>query len=476
VTRAVLTRRRLFIGGRWVQPHGDELIQVVNPATTALLATVPAGSAPDVAAAAAAAADALPGWSGTSVAARVDVLRQLAAALLMRSEELAQLITSEVGSPIGFSRSQQVGLPIQVIEAMATVLPDIDWVEQVGTAQVVREPVGVVGAITPWNYPLHQVVAKVAAALAAGCPVVLKPSEVAPLSAFVLAEILDEIGLPDGVFNLVTGYGPTVGEAIAGNARIDMVSLTGSGHAGRRVMELAAPTAKRVALELGGKSATVVLDDADLDDVVPAAVAHAFRNSGQNCSALSRLIVPRDRLAEVEAIAVRVAESVVVGDPTDPATGMGPLVSAQQRDRVLGMIRAAIAAGMPLLVGGPDPMDELAPGFFVRPTVFSPVDPGADIAQDEVFGPVLCILAADDEDDAVRIANSTPYGLSGAVWSADVQRARSVALRMRTGRVVVNGGAFSAFAPFGGYGQSGTGSELGRYGIEEFLSRKTLQL
>jgi acyl-CoA reductase-like NAD-dependent aldehyde dehydrogenase len=467
----------MFIGGRWQEPSQPGLIEVVNPATAAVLGVVPAGGPEDAGCAVEAAVVALPGWRATPAAERAGILRGIAAALTSQLEELAALITSEVGSPLAFSRVQQVGLPIQVLEAFAAEVPQIAWSQRIGTTEVVREPVGVVGAITPWNYPLHQVVAKVGAALAAGCTIVVKPSELAPFSALALADIASRSGVPDGVINVVTGYGAAAGEAIAAHPGVDMVSLTGSGSAGRRVMELAAPSAKRVALELGGKSATVVLDDADFDAVIPGAVMHAFRNSGQNCSALSRLIVPRDRLAQVEQIAVRVASSVVVGDPRQPGTEMGPLISAGHRDRVAGMIRTAAAgADARLIAGGPEPPGGLPSGFFVAPTVFSDVDPASDIAQDEVFGPVLCIIAANDEDDAVRIANSTRYGLSGAVWSADAGHARSVALRMRTGRVVVNGGPFSAYAPFGGYRQSGFGSELGRYGIEEFLTRKTLQL
>jgi len=471
-----VVHRSLYIGGTWVPPSATGSIEVINPATATCLGVVPEGNTDDVSAAAQAAAGAFAGWSATPVAERAGLLQALARRMRDRAEELAWLISAEVGSPIGFSRVQQVNLPIQVTESIAALLPDIEWIQQVGSAQVVREPVGVVGAITPWNYPLHQVVAKVVAALGAGCTVVLKPSELAPLSAFVLAEMLEETGLPAGAFNLVTGYGSVVGEAIAGHPGVDMVSLTGSGAAGRRVMELAAPTAKRVTLELGGKSATVVLDDADFEKVIPGAVMHAFRNTGQNCSALSRLIVPQERLAEVETMAVRVAEAVVVGDPADPAVQVGPVVSAAHRDRVLGVIRSAINAGVRLIAGGAEPPDGAGPGYFVRPTVFSPVPPDAQLAQDEIFGPVLCILGYSGEDDAVRIANDSRYGLSGAVWSGSHERAQAVARRLRTGRVVVNGGAFNVLAPFGGYKQSGIGSELGRFGVEEFLYHKTLQL
>jgi aldehyde dehydrogenase (NAD+) len=470
------THRRLYIGGQWLLPARTGSIVVTNPATATSLGAVPEGQPADVAAAVSAAAAAFPGWSAAPVPDRADMLRALAAGMRERAEELSWLITAEVGSPIGFSRTQQVNLPIEVTEAMAAVLPEIQWSEPIGAAQVRREPVGVVGAITPWNYPLHQAVAKVSAALGAGCTVVLKPSELAPLSAFVLAEIMADVGLPAGAFNLVTGYGPVVGEAIAGHPGVDMVSLTGSGQAGQRVMERAAPAAKRVALELGGKSATVVLDDADFGAVIPPAVMHAFRNAGQNCSALSRLIVPRHRLDEVEAIAARVAADAVVGDPGDPATQVGPIVSAAHRDRVLGLIRSAIDSGLRTIAGGSEPPGGLGDGYFVRPTVFSPVPPDAPIAQHEVFGPVLCIMEHSGDDDAVRIANATRYGLSGAVWAADQDRAMAVAHRLRTGRVVVNGGAFNVRAPFGGYKQSGIGSELGRYGVEEFLLRKVLQL
>ena len=467
---------RLYIDGSWVKPSGMETADVVNPTTEEIIGSVPMADPADVDRAVRAATLAFPIWRKSTIAERTQLLGGLASGLRARREELAALITDEVGSPLGFSRDQQVGLPIDVVDAMAELLPEIPWVERAGTAEVVREPIGVVVAITPWNYPLHQAVLKVAAALAAGCTVILKPSEVAPLSAFVLAEILDGLELPPGAFNLLSGSGPVAGEALARHPMVDMISLTGSSRAGQRVMELAAPAIKKVALELGGKSATVVLDDADIAKVVPGAVAHAFRNTGQNCSALSRLIVPRARLAEVEAIAADVADSWSVGDPHDADTQMGPLVTSEHRDRVLGMVAAAINGGARLIAGGVEPPDGLSRGYFVRPTVFSAVDVDSELAQEEVFGPVLSIFPADDTDDAVRIANSTRYGLSGAVWSADAGRARDVALLMRTGRVAVNGGPFSVFAPFGGRGQSGVGAEFGKYGIEEFLVLKTLQI
>jgi acyl-CoA reductase-like NAD-dependent aldehyde dehydrogenase len=359
---------------------------------------------------------------------------------------------------------------------MATDLDGYPWEERIGPSLVVRESAGVVGAITPWNYPLHQVVAKVAAALAAGCTVVVKPSQVAPLSALGLAEVVVEADVPAGVFNIVTGSGALLGEAIAAHPRVDVVSLTGSQGAGRRVMELAAPTAKRVTLELGGKSATVVLDDVDADAVIPGCVVQSFRNAGQNCSALSRLIVPRAWLQEVEDLAMAAAEAVVVGDPFEAATQMGPVVSASQREIVRDYIRIGGDEGARLVCGGADPPDGLDRGYFVRPTVFTDVHPGMRIAQEEIFGPVLCIIPHDGDDDAVRVANDSAFGLAGAVWSADNARAERVARGMRTGRVAINGGELNPRAPFGGYRHSGVGRELGRYGMEEFLEIKTLQL
>ena len=332
------------------------------------------------------------------------------------------------------------------------------------------------GAITPWNYPLHQIAAKVAPALAAGCTVVLKPSEVAPLNAFVLAEVMHEIGLPPGVFNLVSGTGSDVGEAVARHREVDIVSFTGSTRAGKRVAELAAATVKRVTLELGGKSATVILPDADFDRAVPAGVTMCFLNSGQTCNALTRMLVPRDRLRETEEIAVRTAESYTLGNPLDDTTRIGPLVSAAQRERVRAYIQNGIDEGAKLVIGGVDPPEGLEKGFFVRPTVFSEVRRDMTIAQEEIFGPVLSILPYDTEDEAIEIANDSVYGLAGAVWAADAARATGVARRIRTGQVDINGGSFNPLAPFGGFKQSGHGRELGKFGLEEYLEIKSLQL
>jgi acyl-CoA reductase-like NAD-dependent aldehyde dehydrogenase len=360
--------------------------------------------------------------------------------------------------------------------SMPDVMEQTAWEERTGNSLIVREPVGVVGAITPWNYPLHQLAAKVAPALAAGCTVVAKPSEVTPLNAFILAEVIDAIGLPPGVFNLVTGYGPTVGEAIAAHPGIDMVSFTGSTRAGKRVSEVASQTVKRVALELGGKSPAVVLDDADMQKSVIEVIQRCYLNSGQTCSALTRMLVPRDRMPEAEAIAAAVVAQVKVGDPFDADTALGPLVSDAQRERVRGYIRKGQEEGAKLVAGGEEPPAGSDRGYFVQPTVFSDVDPTMTIAQEEIFGPVLSIMPYDSEDDAIRIANDTIYGLAGGVWSGDPERAQRVARRIRTGQVEINGATFNPLAPFGGYKQSGHGRELGRFGLEEFLEVKSIQL
>jgi aldehyde dehydrogenase (NAD+) len=368
----------------------------------------------------------------------------------------------------------QLGLPRRVLASMPELLLGLPAEEQIGATRVVREPVGVVGCITPWNYPLHQIVAKVAPALAAGCTTVLKPSEVTPLCAFHFARLVERAGLPPGVFNLVSGVGPVVGEALAAHPGVDMISFTGSTQAGRRVAALAAATVKRVALELGGKSANVILDDADFDAAVASGVERCFPNSGQTCSAWTRMLVPRARLEEANRIAKATAETFTVGDP-ETDVRLGPLVSARQRDRVRAHVRGALEQGATLLCGGPDAPEGLPRGFFFRPTVFTNVRPTMTIAQEEVFGPVLAILPYEDEDDAVELANGTIYGLAAAVWSRHPDRARRVASRLRAGQVYINGGAFNPIAPFGGFKQSGLGRELGRHGLEEFFELKALQ-
>jgi acyl-CoA reductase-like NAD-dependent aldehyde dehydrogenase len=475
-TPTIIERDQLYVGGQWVDPAGGGRIDVVNAATEEVMARIPEGTPEDVDRAVAAARAAFEGWNAVPRQTRVDLCSLISLKLQERQEELAALISQELGSPIAISMMVQTGLPIMTFGAMEHLVEELPWEQQIGNSLIVREPIGVVGAITPWNYPLHQVAAKVAPAMVAGCTVVLKPSEVTPLSAFVLAEIMDEVGVPAGVFNVVTGYGPVVGEAIAGHEGVDMVSFTGSTGAGRRVSEIAARTVKKVALELGGKSPNVILDDADLERAVVDGIKKCFLNSGQTCSALTRMLVPRDKLPIVEAIAAAAVEQIPVGDPFDQQTALGPLVSDVQRDRVRAYIEKGLEEGAKLVAGGAEAPEGLDRGYFVKPTVFSEVSPEMTIAQEEIFGPVLAILPYDDEEDAVVKANDTVYGLAGGVWSADEERAKRVARRLRTGQVEINGGVFNPMAPFGGLKQSGHGRELGPYGIEEFLTLKAMQL
>ncbi len=467
---------KIYINGAWAASTGGDKIDVVNAATEEVMGATPAGTPEDVQRAVAAAKAAFPSWSQTKPQQRAHYLEQLSAGLQARGEEIARTISAEVGMPLKLSKMIQAGLPANVAGIFATILREYPFEEHIGNSLVVREPVGVVGCITPWNYPLHQVIAKVAPALAAGCTVILKPSEVAPLSAFMLAELIDAIALPAGVFNLVSGTGPVVGEAIAAHPDVDMVSFTGSTRAGKRVSELAARTVKRVALELGGKSANIILDDADLEKAISAGLNDCYLNSGQTCSALTRLLVPRARYAEAVEIAKAAAERFTVGDPFSDKTKLGPLVSATQRERVRGYIRKGVAEGARLVTGGPEAPPGLAHGYYVKPTVFADVRNDMSIAQEEIFGPVLAIIPYADEEDAVRIANDTIYGLAGAVWSSNPERAKAVARRLRAGQVAINGGRFNPLAPFGGYKQSGYGRELGKYGLEEFLQVKAMLL
>jgi len=472
----VIDHASLFIGGSWVQPIGVGVVEVDNAATEEVLGRVPAGTPEDIDKAVAAARAAFDDWSTTPVDERAKAVERLGAGLAARVPDIGAVVAQEVGMPLSMATVIQAALPAMVMGSYGALAREVAFDEQIGSSLIVREAAGVVGAITPWNYPLHQAVAKVAPALAAGCTVVLKPSEVAPLSAYVLAEVAQEAGLPPGVLNVVTGQGPSIGEALVGHGDVDMVSFTGSTSAGRRVAALAAQTVKRVTLELGGKSPSVVLDDADLPEAVNATVRQCMLNSGQTCIAWSRLLVPTHLHAEAVRLAADVVASYVLGDPLDPSTTLGPLATAAHRARVRDAINAGVAEGAVLVAGGAEVPVGLERGWFVRPTVFAGVHPRMAVAREEVFGPVLTILAYDGEDDAIRLANDSIFGLSAAVFSADRERALAVARRLRAGMVDVNGGGFNMLAPFGGFKQSGYGRELGRHGLEAYLEVKSLQL
>jgi aldehyde dehydrogenase (NAD+) len=468
--------RRNYVAGTWVPSASDEAVDVINPATEEVIDQVPAGHPADVDAAVEAARAAFGGWAATPVAERARYLEAIRQLLEDRAVPLAAVITADLGAPLAFSRDEQVGTPIAVLASYVELLGSYNFGgDRVGNSLIVREPAGVAGAITPWNYPLYQIINKMAAALAAGCPMVLKTTEVAPLAAYELASIVHEAGLPAGVFNLLCGTGPVVGEALARHPGVDLVSFTGSTRAGTRVAELAAATVKRVSLELGGKSANVVLPDADLGTAVERGMARAFANSGQGCSALTRMLVPAGRYAEAVDLAVAEAGRYPVGDPLGEGTRLGPLVSAVQRDRVRGYIERGVADGARVVTGGAEPPPGLETGYYVQPTVFAEVTPGMAIAQEEIFGPVLSVIGYSSEDEAIQIANGTLYGLAAAVWSADQDHAVAVARRLRAGQVEVNGGAWNILAPFGGFGRSGYGRELGAAGLEEYLEVKSLQ-
>ena len=473
------TYDKIYINGAWVPSEGKGVLEVTNSATEEIIATIPDGTVGDVDKAVAAARAAFEGWSALPKEKRAEYLMKIHAGLEARTQEIAEAVAREVGMPVGLSTMIQVGLPKGNFAITAGLLSTYEFEEQIGNSLIVREPFGVVGCISPWNYPLHQIALKVAPALAAGNTVVVKPSEVAPINAFILAEIVHDAGLPAGVFNLVTGVGPVVGEAIAAHPDVDMVSFTGSTRAGKRVAEVAAQNVKKVSLELGGKSPNVILDDLDdegFTKAVAAGVGKCFSNSGQTCTALTRMLVPRARLAQAEQIAAATAAKFTVGDPFDPATRLGPLVSAVQRERVRGFIQTGIDEGATLVTGGTDSPEGLSAGFFVRPTIFSNVTPDMTIAREEIFGPVLSIIPYDDEDEAIRIANDTVYGLAAGVWSATPEHAKQVARRLKAGQVEVNGGSFNPAAPFGGYKQSGLGREAGKFGLEEFCEVKAMQL
>lgn len=467
---------QLYIDGQWVAPQGQGLAEVINPADSSVAGRVPLGNADDVDRAANAAKKAFAIWSQTSAAERSQYLAKIAAGMEKHLPEMAALISSELGSPMTLSAEVQAGLPLFVCQSYIELTAVMEKEEVVGNSLVLREPVGVCGFITPWNYPLHQIVAKVAPALAAGCTVVLKPSQETPLNAFLFAKIIDEAGLPAGVFNLVSGQGKIVGEAMASHPAIDMVSITGSTGAGIRVAELAAKSVKRVAQELGGKSASIVLEGADLEGAVTQAVNNIIFNSGQTCSALTRLLVPASQQEKAVAIAQQILFAVRPGNPAHADTAMGPLVSEGQRETVVQYIRTGIEEGARLVAGGPDKPAGLEHGAYVSPTVFADVKNSMRIAQEEIFGPVLCIIPYSSEAEAIAIANDSPYGLSGAVWAPTQEKAKAVARKIRTGQLALNGGAFNPLAPFGGYKQSGNGRELGAHALYEFTELKALHL
>ncbi len=465
---------RLYIGGQWVAPEINAPIDVINPCTQQPVARVAMGGLADVDRAVAQARKALPQWAATPAARRVKLLNDLADAMEARQDEIGDTISREMGMPSVWSRMIQAGLPVAASRSMAAILKGYEFQAPLGTTMVVREPVGVCGFITPWNYPLHQIIGKVAPALAAGCTMVLKPSQLAPLNAFILADIMDKLDLPPGVFNLVTGTGSQVGEAISAHPGIDMVSLTGSTRSGVLVAQAAARTIKRVTLELGGKSPNVLLADADFDAAVSKGMFNCYLNSGQTCTALSRMIVPKDRQEEVIDMAMAAIAVMEMGDAFDDQVYLGPMVDGDQQASVRNYIKSGTAQGATLVTGGPEQPETLPKGYFVKPTIFADVTPEMTIAKEEIFGPVLCIMPYDTEDQAVAIANDTVYGLSGSVWSGDLEKARTVAGRLACGQVFINGADFDVNAPAGGYKQSGLGRERSRFGLEEYLEVKAM--
>jgi aldehyde dehydrogenase (NAD+) len=470
------THENFYINGAWVAPNGADKIEVINPSTEEVCGVVPAGNTDDVNAAVAAAKTAFATWSQTTAAERSDYIKKLSEKITENMPKIGELCAIELGTPLQTSIAMHGGLGVGVTTSYIELPFEMEKEEQIGNSIVIKEPVGVCAFITPWNFPLHQIVAKLAPALATGCTVVVKPSSDTPLTAYYLAEILDEIGLPAGVFNLVTGPGRTVGEAMCTHPDVDMVSITGSTEAGVRVAQLAAGTVKRVCQELGGKSAMVALEDADMAEVGARAGGGICGNSGQVCAALSRLIVPRSKQDEAVAAAKAAAESVVVGGAFEEGVTMGPVSSRAQQESVTEYIRKGIEEGATLVTGGPEMPEGRNSGFFVKPTVFADVTNDMAIAQEEIFGPVLCVIPYDTEEEAIAIANDSVFGLSGAVVSADPERAKAAAKKMRTGQVSVNGGAFNVAAPFGGYKQSGNGRELGAHGITEFVEIKAIQM
>ncbi|WP_260960999.1 aldehyde dehydrogenase family protein [Pseudomonas citri] len=468
------TLQQLYINGAWSSPTHPTTLPVVNPATEEIVAEVAQGSSVDVDRAVAAARAAFPGWSATPAASRAQVLDKIHELILERKEQLAQVLSLEMGAAIGFARAMQVPLAAEHVRVARDLLSTYSFRKVENGTAIQREPIGVCGLITPWNWPLYQITAKVAPAIAAGCTVVLKPSELSPLSALLFAQLLHDAGLPPGVFNLVNGSGVEVGAAMAAHPDIDMISITGSNRAGALVAQAAAPTAKRVTQELGGKSPNVLLPDTDFAKAVPPGVMSAFRNVGQSCSAPTRMIVPRNRLAEVEALAAATANAIVVGDPQSEKTVLGPIANKAQFDRVQAMIEMGLAEGAKLICGGPGRLQGFEKGFYTRPTIFSDVDNAMNIAQEEIFGPVLCLIPYDTVEEAISIANDTVYGLSAHVQGQDLEAVRAVASRIRAGQVLLNYPAWNPLAPFGGYKRSGNGREFGAHGFEEYTEVKAI--
>ncbi|MGC1648398.1 MAG: aldehyde dehydrogenase family protein [Candidatus Sulfotelmatobacter sp.] len=466
--------RQFYINGKWCSPGHAHDFEIVNPTNEKPIATITLGTAADVDQAVAAAKKAFDSYSEAPVDARLALLRRIIAVYQSKAEEMADTISQEMGAPAFLSRKAQVPAGLAHLLEVVKVLEHFQFEELKGTTLMRKEPIGVCGLITPWNWPMNQVVCKVAPALAAGCTMVLKPSEIAPVSAYLFAQILHEAGVPAGVFNLVNGDGPTVGSAIASHPDVAMVSFTGSTRAGIAVAAAAAPTIKRVTQELGGKSANIILEDADLETAVKDGVQACFRNTGQSCDAPTRMLVPRSKMAAAAEAARQTADAIKVGDPFAENTVIGPLASKAQFDKVQRLINTGIDEGATLVAGGPGRPDGLSKGYFVKPTVFSDVRNDMTIAREEIFGPVLCILPYEDENDAVRIANDTPYGLSGYVTSRDLERARGIAKRLRAGNVHINSARVDFAGCFGGYKQSGNGREWGEAGLQEFLELKAV--
>ena len=471
----MLDHKALFIDGRWQIPSGQGIAEVINPATEEVAGRVPLGDERDVDNAVAAARRAFGPWSRTPSSVRAGYIRALAEQLRTRADEMAAVITAELGMPVQWSRSVQVDGPIIGLEQYIELAGLMDEVREVGNSLVIREAVGVCAFINPWNYPLHQLIGKLAPALAAGCTVVVKPSQETPLHAFLLAQMIEDIGLPAGVFNLVSGPGSKVGEALARHPDVDMVSFTGSTGAGVRVAQAAAPSVKRVCLELGGKSPLLIAEDADLAAAVRYGVQDVMINSGQTCTALTRMLLPASRYAEALELAMAETLSLRMGDPLDPQSFLGPMCSAGQRRTVEEYIRLGQSEGARLLCGG-DSAPDFERGYYVRPTLFADVDNRMRIAQEEIFGPVLCLIPYADEAQAIQIANDSPFGLSSGVWAGSRERALQLGRQLRAGQCLLNGAAFNYQAPFGGYKQSGNGREWGEEGLNEFVEVKAIQV